>query len=367
MGARLALFAPLSCYVVLAQPFDFTRFEISLLPQWLRLFRAGAAPGAFSFLSANASTAGPTLYGAADVAHVLATTNALGNLSAADRAAWAAQINAFQSPATGFFAVAPWEQAGLQPWHAAAYATAALVLLGAQPAAPLAWAVSVAEGGPSAWAAEFDGLLNATTPTCPSIWCMGHKIAAFPAALLMTRGRARDGAFFAWWASVFLGPAVDPATAMWCSRPQWAPPSVACLGGAFHMNFVLSALRQPLFLPRTLLTVVAGMQSAGTGLWGGDASPNYIDLDGVYQVVRPAAQVGAGPEWAAARAACVRYLAAAEAALNDPTRVLGAVYGTNTHILPAAVAGVAECGKFFPELVRTLRPWVQTLDVAPFV
>ena len=363
------LFAALFSYCAAhAQPFDFTHFETSLLPQWLRLFRAGATPGAYSFLSANAS-AGPTLYGSADVAHVLATTNTLGNLSAADRAVWAAQINSFQSPATGFFAVAPWEQAGLQPWHAAAYATAALALLGAQPAAPLAWAVSVAVGGPAAWAAEFQGLLNATTPSCPSIWCTGHKIAAFPAALLMTRGRERDGAFFAWWAGVFLGPAVDPATAMWCSRREWAPPSVACLGGAFHMDFVLTALRQPLFLPRTLLAVVAGMQDSKTGLWGGDASPNYIDLDGVYQVVRPAAQVGApgGPEWAAARATCVRYLAAAEAALNDPARVLGKVYGANSHILPAAVAGVSECAKFFPELVRTVRPWVQTLDVAPFV
>jgi hypothetical protein len=358
------------CATARAQPiFDFTRFESALLPRWLDLFRAGASPGAFSFLSSNASAAGPTLYGSADVAHVLATTGALGSLSAADRAAWAAQINSFQAPATGFFALQPWEQAGLQPWHSAAYATAALVLLGAQPAAPLTWAVSVAEGGPAAWAAEFEGLLNATTPTCNSIWCMAHKIAAFPAALLMTRGAERDAAFFAWWAGTFLAGAVDPSTAMWCARPQWGPPAVACLGGAFHMDFVLTALRAPLLLPHTLIRVVAGMQSAATGLWGGDASPNYIDLDGLYQVLRPAAQVGGAgaPEWATARAACVRYLAAAEAALNDPARVLGAVYGANSHILPAAVAGVAECAKFFPQLVRTARPWVQTLDVAPFV
>jgi hypothetical protein len=352
-----------------AQTFSFTHFESALLPQWLDLFRAGATPGAYSFLSSNASAAGPTLYGAADVAHVLATTGALGSLPAPERAAWAAQINAFQAPATGFFALQPWEQAGLQPWHAAAYATAALVLLGAQPAAPLAWAVAVAEGGPPAWRAEFSGLLNATTPTCPSIWCMGHTVAAYPAALLMTRGAQTDAAFFAWWAGAFLAPAVDPATAMWCARPEWAPPSVACLGGAFHMDFVLTALRVPLFLPRTLLSVAAGMQSQATGLWGGGTDPGYIDLDGLYQVVRPAVQLGGagGPAWPAARAACVRYLAAAEASLNDPARVLGAAYGSNTHLLPGALAGVSECAKAFPGMVRTLRPWVQTLDSAPFV
>ena len=355
--------------LALAQPFNFTHFEAVLLPQWLALFRAGAAPGAYAFLSANASASGPTLYGAADVAHVLATTGALGALPAADRAAWAAQINAFQDPASGFFRLQPWEQAGLQPWHAGAYATAALVLLGAQPAHPLAWAVAVAEGGLPAWRAEFDGLLNATAPTCPSIWCMGHRVAAYPAALLMTRGAQRDSAFFEWWAGAFLAPAVDPATAMWCARAAWAPPSVACLGGAFHMDFVLTALRVPLFLPRTLLSVAARMQSATTGLWGGDSSPNYIDLDGLYQTVRPAAQLGgpAAPEWPAARAACARYLAAAAAALSDPARVLGAAYGESSHILPAAVAGVAECAKFFPEMVVTQRPWVQTLDAAPFV
>lgn len=351
-----------------SQPFDFTHFE-SLVPQWLDRFRAGPLPGAYAFLSANV-TSGPSLYGSADVAHVLATVNLLGNVSAPDRAAWAAQLNAFQAPATGFFALQPSEETvGLQPWHGAAYATAALALLGGAPAAPLSWATTVADGGRAAWEAEFGGLLNATTPTCASIWCMGHKVAAFPACLLMTRGRAVDAAFFDWWAHAFLAPAVDAKTAMWCQRPGWAPPNVACLGGAFHMDFVLAALGLPLFLPATLATVAAGMQSNATGLWGGGRAPGYIDLDGVYQVVRPAAQLGGpgGPAWAVAAEACRGYLAAAAAALNDPAQVLGAAYGQNSHALPAAVGGVAECQKWFPAMVRTTRPWVQTLDVAPFV
>lgn len=365
------LFPPLSFLLFVccaAQPFDFTHFEEALLPRWLDLFRAAPEPGAFSFLSANASAAGATLYGSADVAHVLATVNAL-NLTAVDRAAWAARLNAFQDPSTGFFRLRPWEQAGLQPWHSGAYATAALALLGVQPAAPLRWAVGVAEGGEAAWNATFSGLLNATTSTCSSIWCMAHKIAAFPAALLMTRGTVRDAPFFAWWERAFLAPAVDNATAMWCERAAWAPPAPACLGGAFHMDFVLLALRAPLFLPATLARVAAGMQDNATGLWGGDRDPGYISLDGVYQVTRPAVQLGgaAGPAWGAARAACARFLAAAAASLNDAARVLGPAYGTNSHLLPGAVAGVSECAKWFPEMVRTVRPWVQTLDIAPFV
>ena len=351
-----------------ASAFDFTRFEAELLPRWIESYRAGPAPGAFSFLPANASSA-PTLYGSADVAHVVATTGRAANLSVAEKRAWAATINSFQDPRTGLFTIQPWETAGFQPWHAAAYATAALVLLDARPAAPLTWAIDIAQGGEGVWRSTFLPLLNATAPSCNSIWCMGHEIASYPAALLMTRGRTRDAAFFAWWADDFLAPAVDPATAMWCERAAWAPPNVPCLGGAFHMNFVLIALRVPLSLPETLVRVVGGMQNASTGLWGNDRDPNYIDLDGVYQVVRPAVQMGgaAGPAWAAAQQLCTRFLARAETSLNDPATVLGGVYGSNTHILPGALAGVAECAKAFPSMVRTLRPWVVTLDIAPFI
>ena len=52
-GSNMLLAALFSYCAAHAQPFDFTYFETSLLPQWLRLFRAGAKPGAYSFLSAN--------------------------------------------------------------------------------------------------------------------------------------------------------------------------------------------------------------------------------------------------------------------------------------------------------------------------
>jgi hypothetical protein len=348
-----------------APPYRFALFENVLLPRWVGLFSVTPhGPGQYSFFR-NGSAA--TTYGSADVAHVLATVNQL-NLSESDAVAWASELNSFQDARTGFFSVAPLENAGFQPWHAAAYAPAALSLLGRTSAHAPQWAVDIAAGGAALWNQTFFPLLNESLPPPgpTNIWNAGHKIAAVPAALLLANISAP--AFFQWWAGPsFLGGTFDPSTGYWCYRKEWAPPSVVCLGGAFHMDFVLTAMRVPLFIPSVLSDTSLKLQQP-SGLWG-SFPPSYIDLDGLYCSLRPAAQLGKPAAlWSRARAACEAFLAVAEAALNNETIVLGAnYYAINSHLLPAAVAGVAECAKWFPGLVDTIRPWRQTLDEAPFV
>jgi hypothetical protein len=88
------------------------------------------------------------------------------------------------------------------------------------------------------------------------------------------------------------------------------------------------------------------------------------------QVTRSALIINTPESLSIARTACQRYLATTAAALNDASVVLGTgpeQYGANSDGLPAAVAGVAECAKWFPDLVVTVRPWRQSLDVAPFI
>jgi len=65
---------------------DFTLFEDELVPQWVARFRVNATPGAYTYNVSEAKE-GPSVYGSADVVHVLATTNAL-NLSRVDADAW---------------------------------------------------------------------------------------------------------------------------------------------------------------------------------------------------------------------------------------------------------------------------------------
>jgi hypothetical protein len=370
MGTALKFLCALSFAPTLASsgpPYHFATFETVLLPQWLALFAVPpSSAGRFSYFR-NGSA--PTVYGSADVAHVLATVNQL-NLSGPAADSWASELNAFQDAATGFFRVAPLESAGFQPWHAAAYAPAALALIGRASAHAPRWALDIVQGGESVWNATFFPLLNESLPPPgpTNVWNAGHKIAAVPAALLLANLSAPE--FFEWWAGPsFLEGTVDAATGYWCERKEWAPPSVVCLGGAFHMDFVLSALQTPLFIPGVLGNTSLGLQQE-SGLWG-SFPPSYIDLDGLYCSLRPAAQLGKPqPLWQRAQSACDAFLAAAEAALNDATVVLGDTagsYGANSHLLPAAVSGVAECAKWFPDLVDTVRPWIQTLDRAPFV
>ena len=231
---------------------------------------------------------------------------------------------------------------------------------------PPRWATDVATNA-SLWAPTFLPLLNETAPTCSSIWCMGHKIASYPAVLRMSNESTLFAGFYDWWSGPgFLASHVDPATAMWCDRAAWAPPNCACLGGAFHMDLMLTNLSRGLFLPARLLNVSLGLQRTN-GLWCGDTAPGFIDLDGVYQVVRAAAQLGTDEAWALARGTCQTFLATAALVLNDPSKVLGNPYGENSHLLPGAVTAVAECAKWFPDAVKTVRPWRQTLDYAPFV
>lgn len=367
MALRAASLAAAAATLAAAAPHSFIAFEAELLPQWLALFQLDSSPGNYSFLPHGNES---SVYAASDVAHLLYTVNQL-NLTGGEAAAWAGVINRFQNQ-SGFYTPYDYEAVcGFVPWHTNGFATAALGLLGQAPAYPPQWAADIAAGGQQLWEETFLPLLNCTGQQgCNTVWCCGHKIASIPAVLQMAGLLTSQYPDFAsWWLSSFLPGNLDPATGMWCTNPAWAPPSYVCLGGAFHIEFVETALGAAWALPETVLNTSLHLQKPG-GYWGAPAV-QFIDLDGVYQVVRPAVQLGRPPAlWAAARASCDAYLGAAAAALSNATLVLTAAhggYGGNTHSLVGAVAGVAECAKWFPDLVLTTRPWRQGLDVAPFI
>lgn len=376
----------------IAQPVaDFTLFENVLLDQWLSLFRVDSRAGAYSYDQAHRTQT--SVYGASDVAHILFTVNSL-NLTDNDAQSWANIINSFQNTSGMYTSFDYEESTGYQPWHATAFATSSVHLLGQQPSYAPQWALDIVQGGEQLWNATLVPLLNVTQcPTC-TIWNQGHKIASIPSVLIQaglgpvpplpeeTRhiiGTAAQQAtaldpiyaqFWDWYFNAFLGPSVDPVTGTWCMRKEWAPPNVQCLGGAFHIFFIYTAAGVPWLMPSAVHAMSMGLQHAkgvDAGLWGKDY-PQFIDLDGVYQVVRPAVQLGRPADlWQQSRQSCVAYLTAADAALNNATLVLQGALAQNTHNLAGTVAGVAECLKWFPNLAVTSRPWKQGLDYAPFV
>ena len=113
-------------------PSSFVPFETEILPLWLERFHvAGGAPHEYSFFP-DPHNRQPTIYGSADVLHVLYGVNQL-NLSTAERAAWVSHVNSFQN-SSGFFTLEPHEKGGWEPWHVTGDASAALHILGAAPA-----------------------------------------------------------------------------------------------------------------------------------------------------------------------------------------------------------------------------------------
>eukprot|EP00054_Salpingoeca_dolichothecata_P037219 m.10144 g.10144 ORF g.10144 m.10144 type:complete len:99 (-) comp7346_c0_seq1:89-385(-) len=87
-----------------------------------------------------------------------------------------------------------------------------------------------------------------------------------------------------------------------------------------------------------------------SGLWC-DVLGNWLNLDGLLQATTPTYQRDQG------KVACTGYLTVAEPLLNNETYVLTHLTLPGTHTLPGVVGAVAECAKWYPDLVQTQRPW----------
>ena len=96
-----------------AEPVSFVTFESEILPAWLELFHVpGGALHEYSFFPAPKNIR-PTVYGSADVLHVLYSVNQL-NLTEPARRGWISHLNSFQN-GSGFFGLAPHEEGGWEP------------------------------------------------------------------------------------------------------------------------------------------------------------------------------------------------------------------------------------------------------------
>jgi hypothetical protein len=344
-----------------APPFDLTPFETTILPAWVAGFSIGGparawATGNFSFTWGEQV---PGVYGIVGVVHALSVVSRL-DLTPDETDAWAAHINSFELP-TGYFSLLPEElNTGYQPWHSGGWVDSALRILGASAALPPATAISIALGGEAVWNASI--LSQFSDPA--GIWPRSHKVASIPAQLMINdpHWATTYADFFAWFWST-LRALSSPAWGYWCLAPNPQPPSTECLGGAFHIAFTLACGSQPIPNAAAMLNTSLALQDKATGLWGGGVIPGYMDQDGVYTTTRSSAQLGRA-RWDEVEAACEAYVRTAAGVLNNATVMLGpkTPIGGVTHNLAGIVTSVAECARWFPGLVVTTRPWVNTID-----
>lgn len=328
--------------------YDFRPFEAHYT-DWEARFRSGDGPGAFGY----AIGAPTSLYGTTDM---LISRSTIGRSPSddAERDAWAAVINGFQDPRTGWYR----KRYTLHfRSHTAAYAVAALTLLGRFPVRPVQEALRIA-ASPAATVAWLERV------PWSIIWPSSHIVAGLPAILHMTGAGGAEfwDTYFAW-----LDAHVHPQTGFWSRGVLHRvglrkPLAMVELGGAFHMHFLYAARGRRWPLPERVVDAALALQHPN-GFWDADVS-YCIDLDGLYSMIRSSQSAG-GYRADDVREAAGRYLAQAERTLCD-REFLFAKYD-NSHRLTGALSAIAECAKHYPELVVTERPWRQTLDRACFI
>lgn len=380
---RCGSFGWTSLFILASQPthctstatYDLSPFEQHGVQAWLKLFDLGG-PGNFTF-TPNGSEPHP--YSPSDVAHVLCFTGQL-DLTDAEADAWADHINSFQLPpgssrngadATGFFENSDSKGVtGGTLWHAAGYVPAGLALIKRMPKYHNTLFEKIA-GTPAMWQPWVDALLNANIKPPPaniSSGCNdGYPCAqniASPMAWLMMTNRNGSFASFQDWYFRYLKSKVDPSTGLWCTPEQKAQKGVGdCIGGSFHIDFVFTHAGESFPAPTAQLNAsLAAQQKDGAwsdGNW-------YLNIDGIYQATRPSFQAGK-LRWNEVQTACEKLMNHTVPALNNMDILLGSKVSPNSHILPALVSAVAECQHFFPDMVKTTRPWKMCLDEVPYI
>ncbi len=336
------------------QVFDFSTFQNEIFPYWSGQFKSGESIGDYSYTQKGP----PSLYGSTDI---LFCKYIMGEseLSEKEKDQWADAINRFQQPGNGWyrrrFFFTHYRE------HSAAYAVAALHLLGRKPRYRITDLDTIQESY-----GNFLNWIESNIITWTIIWPGTQRITGPPAMIAML-GIEKDG-FFDWYFD-WLDAASDPASSFWCRglTHRWglvSNPTIHEMGGAFHMFFLYEWFSRKWLYPEMVVDKTLGMQKE-SGKWDGIMKITYcIDLDAVYNMLRSSRNAGVYRQ-EEIRESCARYLAVAERLLNDRKFVFSN-YRT-THRIVGALSAIAECRKFFPDMVKTSKPWIQTLDRACFI
>jgi hypothetical protein len=333
--------------------FDFTRFQSKLWPEWKAQFQINPNPGQYRF---RPQEGGLSFYGTTDIliAEYILNNPSFTRLSETDKDQWAQTINRFQNSRTGWFQKT--ETLHYRE-HGTGYAVAALKLIDRHPIYQLKWKNKILNSPKTMerWIWH---------PNWSFIWATSHVISGVPAALAMVE--EGNDKFFAWYFN-WLDQHAHPESGFYHLglihklgiRPH---ATMQELGGAFHMYYVYEYFRRQWPYSERIVDETLRLQH-DNGLW--DKKVTYcIDLDGIYSAIRSSRNAN----WYRkdeVKQAVEKYLATAARTLNDRDFLFRNY--RDTHRLVGALAAIAECQKYFPELVHTIVPWRQSLDKACFI
>jgi len=332
--------------------YDFRKFERELLNKWFEQFRSGDGLGEVRW-----KKGGPTsLYGTTDT---LISTFILDDLllSEEQRDEWAERINSFQDPKTGWYKktyTLHYKE------HTSAYAVAALKLMDRKPKYPMYWKEKIIKTKES----REKWILGDWRMLWSIIWPGSHVISGVPAMLAMIN--QGNGNFYDWYFD-WLDKNADPTSGFYHRGIHHRLgvnkiPSKHEMAGAFHMYYVYEWFNRQWPYPEKVVDQCIRLQHEN-GFWDKDVT-YCIDLDGLYSMVRSSRNANWYRKEDVKQAVC-RYLESASKTLNDENFLFENY--KNSHIMTGALAAIAECQKWFPELVKTAQPWKQSLDYACFI
>lgn len=304
------------------------------------------------------------VYGSADLVFVLWIVGELeSRTTPAGRQEWISRIQAFQDPETGYFGRG--HLAGHGPAHATGFATAALRLLGAQPAYPFRWAGSLfgSRERVESWLDSLDWNV---------VWTGSHGAGTAAALLdapsLATLPRGWEG-----WVLDGLSARVDARTGFWkrgLLDAFFRRPTTLDLGGAAHFWWLYDRLSKPIPSPRKAIEGILSLQRR-TGLWGtrlfNGNFPQGIDFDALHGLRCGLKQLSGDERRSSGErivAAIDRYADAVERHLEDAGSLARLL--STSHKVVGTLNALAEADGLYTELTGaprflTPRPWRSAL------
>lgn len=340
--------------------YDLTPF-VAHLHEWIDSFRIDKKPGNFFVKKGKEK---PSLYAICDMTFNLRITDELNKYLRRhpyeDTDEWVKKIQSYQNPKTGWFKEGLFNFGGHFKEHSSAFAVSALQLLGAKPKYDFKIARKLnTRKKVRKWLKRKPewGLLY---------WPGSHRgggIGAIFATLGPDYYPHED--FFKWYFD-WLDDMADPEVGFW--RIGWIHKikknrlTIQELGGAVHYHWIYEFMNHPFPYPERAIDATLQLQNE-KGTWHKDFS-YCIDLDAIFFLTRCCEQTN-GFKREEIEASLTKYFDYVCSKMND-REFLFENYDS-AHKLTGYVCAMAELYKFMPEKFHLPKPWVQTLDITPWI
>ncbi|MBD3253879.1 MAG: hypothetical protein GF383_02245 [Candidatus Lokiarchaeota archaeon] len=340
--------------------FNFNSFLKNLF-SWVDSFQIDGKPGRFSVTIDKEE---PSLYGTCDMVYNLKITNNLQDYLKTHREEsleeWRKFIQSYQNEKSGWFKEGLFNYGFHFKEHSTAFAVSALKLLGTTPKYPLKIAEKLntqkkvekwLKRGPE-W-----GLLY---------WPGSHRgggVAAVFATLGPEKYPHED--FFDWYFN-WLDKNADPEVGFW--RLGWIHKlkkdrlTKNELGGAVHYYWIYEFLNRPIPYPEKIIDSTLALQN-DMGTW--DTIDSYcIDLDAIFCLTRCLRQTSTY-RIEEIKSSILKYLEHVTNTINNKEFFYS--HYNSTHRLTGFLCAIAEIYKIMPNFLDLPKPWIQTLDITPWI